>query len=293
MDFSRKLKGLAWEMRPWQWYKQVIVFIPLVFSGQFLMVESFFDTLASALAFSLVAGANYVLNDISDREEDRKHPIKKNRPIASGLIGVRSGMILSILSFIAGFYVAYSVNNLVLAVIVFYLLQNLAYSYRLKEILFVDITVIAVGFVLRAVAGVFAISSSLSPWLIICTFLAALLLAIGKRKEELIRNGSESRGVLEEYSEELIDKIALMVASILLMSYSLYTFSGAERFMMATIPFALIGVFRYFYLLGDGVASDPANMIKDRYFAVNLLLWAISIILILYLDLSRMIGRAV
>lgn len=293
MDFSRKLKGLAWEMRPWQWYKQVIVFIPLVFSGQFLIAESFYNTFASALAFSLVAGANYVLNDISDREEDRKHPIKKKRPIASGLISVRSGMILSILSFIAGFYVAYSVNTLVLAVIVFYLLQNLAYSYRLKEILFIDITVIAVGFVLRAVAGVFAISSILSPWLIICTFLAALLLAIGKRKEELIRNGSESREVLEEYSEELIDKIALMVASIMLMSYSLYTFSGAEGFMMVTIPFALIGVFRYFYLLGDGVASDPANMIKDRYFAVNLLLWAISIILILYLDLSHMIGMVV
>jgi 4-hydroxybenzoate polyprenyltransferase len=279
------ITGLAREIRPWQWYKQGVMLLGIVFSQNLLNWGAWLSLSVGVVAFTTVASATYVFNDISDLEEDRNHPEKQHRPIASGQVSVPVAVVFGIILAGVGLGAAYSLGPLFLAILLAYLGQNALYSLTLKNFVFVDVLVVAIGFVLRAIAGVIAIDVFLSPWLIVSTFLLALVLAFGKRRNELevATNPQETRGVLSEYSENNIDQLLVMVMATLLMSYSLYTFSRTDPTMMMTLPFAFFGVFRYHHLVHTtNIAGQPEYLLTDRPSVVNLLLWGVVAIAVLY-----------
>jgi 4-hydroxybenzoate polyprenyltransferase len=257
----------------------------IVFSKNLLNVEAWFSLLVGVIAFTATAGASYIFNDISDLEEDRNHPEKRHRPLARGQISVPIATAFgSLLGFI-GLWAAYGLGPLFLAVLLTYIGQNAIYSFYLKRVMFVDILVVATGFVLRAVAGVVAIGVFLSPWLIVSTFLLALVLALGKRRTELkiTPEPRETRAVLEEYSEGNLDQLLVMTMATLLMAYSLYTFSRSSYGMVITLPFAFFAVFRYHHLVHTtDVGSQPEYLLADTPSVVNLLLWGTVVIGVLY-----------
>ena len=287
--------GLLREMRPWQWYKQGVMFLGIVFSQSLLNPEAWINLLIGVVAFTTIASATYIFNDLSDLEEDRNHPKKQHRPIASGQVSVPVAMIFGFLLAIFGLAAAYSLGLLFLTVLFVYLAQNALYSLYLKQVVFVDILIIAVGFVLRAIAGVVAINVILSPWLIVSTFLLALVLALGKRRHELeiATKPKETRQVLGEYSKGNLDQLLVMTMATLLMAYSLYTFSQEEYTMMLTLPFAFFGVFRYHHLVHTTeIAGQPEYLLTDLPSVANLVLWGILTIAVLY-DIPELVIEVV
>ncbi|SEA38169.1 4-hydroxybenzoate polyprenyltransferase [Haloplanus vescus] len=286
---ASQAKGLLWEMRPWQWYKQSMVLLGVTFSGRLFDVSAVVQSLLTVSAFSMVAGAVYVFNDISDVEQDRKHPEKRNRPIASGTVSIPTATIFGGFVGVVGLWLGYYVDVLVLAILLAYVLNNVFYNLGLKDVLFVDILIIAIGFVLRALAGVYAIQTDVglpSPWLIVCTLLAALLLGLGKRYQELKHPESDdTRTSLERYDIQVIDRLLVVVISTLLMAYSLYTFNGGNQLMMLTLPFAYFATFRFYHLiyLDDEARTVERMILFDRSFIVNLALWVAAILIAIYL----------
>jgi 4-hydroxybenzoate polyprenyltransferase len=282
------LTGLAYSLRPWQWYKQLIVLVPIAFSFQYFDVFDltvWFRVVTGAVVFSLTAGCVYIINDIMDREEDSNHPRKKHRPIASGQVpvAVAAGVAVPVLFAgpLAGWWLTPAFGGL----LGFYVLQNLLYSAGLKDLVFVDLLIIGIGFVLRAIAGVILVGAPISPWLVLCTFLTALLLGMGKRQAELSVVGDDNgtRESLSEYSSDLLRVMFISVSSVLLMSYSLYTFFVRSDAMMLTVPFALYAVFRYGYLTIEEGMKQPERMFLDKPMLVNLVVWALVALFILYL----------
>ncbi|TKX58601.1 decaprenyl-phosphate phosphoribosyltransferase [Halorubrum sp. SS7] len=277
--------GLVREIRPWQWYKQGVMLLGIVFSQNLLNWGVWLSLLIGIVSFTTVASATYIFNDISDLEEDRNHPQKQHRPIASGQVSVSVAAVFGLILAGIGLGAAYSLGPLFLAILLAYLAQNALYSLVLKQFVFVDVLIVAIGFVLRAIAGVIAIDVFLSPWLIVSTFLLALVLAFGKRRNELevAANPQQTRDVLGEYSENNIDQLLVMVMATLLMSYSLYTFSRTDPTMMVTLPFAFFGVFRYHHLVHTtNIAGQPEYLLTDRSSVVNLILWGIVVVAVLY-----------
>ena len=257
----------------------------IVFSRNLLNVDAWINLLIGVGGFTAVAGASYIFNDINDLEEDRNHPEKQHRPIASGQVSVPVAVAFGALLALVGLGAAYSLGPLFLAVLLAYLGQNALYSLYLKQLVFVDVLLVAVGFVLRAIAGVIAIEVFLSPWLLVSTFLLALVLALGKRRNELeiTSNPRDSREVLGEYSKGNLDQLLVMTMATLLMAYSLYTFSRTDPMMMTTLPFAFFGVFRYHHLVHTtDVAGQPEYLLTDRPSIVNLVLWGLVAIAVLY-----------
>jgi 4-hydroxybenzoate polyprenyltransferase len=279
------ITGLAREIRPWQWYKQGVMLLGIIFSQNLLNWDAWLSLLVGIVAFTTVASATYVFNDIIDLEEDRNHPKKQHRPIASGQVSVSVAVVFGIILAGVGLGAAYSLSPLFLILLLAYLGQNVLYSLALKSFIFVDVLIVAIGFVLRAIAGVIAIDVFLSPWLIVSTFLLALVLAFGKRRNELevAANPQETRDVLGDYSENNIDQLLVMMMATLLMSYSLYTFSRTDPMMMTTLPFAFFGVFRYHHLVHTtNIAGQPEYLLTDQPSIANLTLWAIVAIAVLY-----------
>ncbi|SEV83004.1 decaprenyl-phosphate phosphoribosyltransferase [Natrinema salifodinae] len=279
------LSGLVKELRPWQWYKQSILLLGLIFSKSLLDPVAVASVALGIVAFCVIAGATYIGNDILDVEEDRNHPQKKHRPIASGQVPIPVAAAFAILLFVGGLALAWYLGPLFLLVVCTYIVQNALYSAFLKEVVLVDVMVIAIGFVLRAIAGVVAIDVSLSPWLVVCTFLAALMLALGKRRHEMIVSDdpAASRSSLDEYTEETLDQLLVAVLSALLVSYSLYTFYGDGPWMMVTLPFAFFAAFRYHHLAHTrDLGGDPKYLFGDRPFLVNLVVWGFVVIAVLY-----------
>jgi len=287
------ISGLVYEIRPWQWYKQGILLLGIVFSRNLFDPVAWAALVPAVAAFTAVAGATYIFNDISDVEEDRNHPTKRYRPIASGQVPIPVAAVFAAGLFTAGLAIAYAVDLLVAGVLIAYIAQNVLYSLFLKEIVLVDILVVAIGFVLRAVAGVVAIDVYLSPWLIICTFLVALVLAFGKRRTELetVSGEGNTRGVLDSYSRDELDQLLNVVMATLLMAYTLYTFFRASPFMMLTLPFAFYGVFRYYHLVcTTDVGGNPEYLLTDTPTVVNLLLWGTVAIGVLYRVPTTLLG---
>lgn len=282
---SNPVVGLVYEVRPWQWYKQSMLLLGIVFSGNLFSITAWVDVSLAVVSFCAVAGATYVVNDISDLEADRQHPEKQHRPIASGVVPVPIAVVYAAILFVAGIGLAAMVNPLLLGVVILYVAQNVLYSWVLKELVLVDVLVIAVGFVLRAIGGVVAIDVYLSPWLVICTFLTALLLAIGKRRHEMLVSDSpaDTRKTLGEYTETTLDQLLMVTLATLLVSYSLYTFFRASHLMMVTLPFAFYGVFRYHHLVHTAeVSGNPVKLFTDRPFLVNLVFWGSVTVVVLY-----------
>jgi 4-hydroxybenzoate polyprenyltransferase len=278
-------RGLAYELRPWQWYKQLILYIAVIFSGSAGEFDAWVQTTVGALLFSAVAGATYILNDVQDREEDRQHPRKKHRPIASGQVAPEVAVLCAVSLYLSAGVLSWGLDPLFFGLIALYIGQNFLYSLGAKEYLFVDLFSISTGFVIRAIAGVVLLSVELSPWILLCTFLAALMLGASKRWGEAqeVNDPATVRTILNSYSPQTLQFLLGSVATMLMTAYAMYTFFARDLLMMLTIPFAFYAVFRFVHLtFSYEGASEPTVLLLDRGLFINFVLWGISTILIIY-----------
>jgi len=280
------LKDLIISMRPKQWYKNLILFVGIVFSMNLLNVQMWLNVIAAFAIFCMLSGSEYIINDILDVEKDRKHPTKRKRLIASGELKKSHALLSAFLMIICGMGGAYVINTSFFVISISYLFLILLYSLVLKHLIIVDLLVISIGFVIRAIAGCLAINVFISPWLIICAFLLALFLALVKRRHELIllaENAKEHRRILEEYSVEMLDQMISITTGALIISYSLYTFLADNNYMMLTIPFAIYGLFRYLFMVHARNFGGETEMIfRDKGMVLSMILWAVLVVLILY-----------
>lgn len=286
------ITALLRAMRPRQWAKNVFVFAALVFDGQLLQLDPLLRTSLGFVLLCAISSAVYLFNDIADLEADRRHPIKRKRPIAAGQLSVTTaaigGVVLAGASIRIGFELRYEFGLIILL----YLLSNLLYSLRLKHTPIIDVLLVASGFVLRVGAGVTLIEvSRFSPWLYVCTTLLALIIGFGKRRAELLmlqEAANTHRRVLDGYTIGLLDQLIVVVSASTIMAYSLYTFSAenlpANHTMMLTIPFVLYGIFRYMHLIHvENAGGAPDELIlTDRPLLLTLLLWGVLAIALLY-----------
>lgn len=276
-------------MRPKQWTKNLIVFAGIIFSQKIFADGYLVMTIYAFITFCILSGSGYIINDIIDIEKDRAHPTKKNRPLASGQLSVPLAIAFVTLTIAvslgAAFWIRINFGFLAAA----YLMITLSYSFFLKNIVIIDVLTIAIGFIFRAIAGAVVIAVNISPWLLVCTFLLALFLALTKRRHELVlldENARSHRKILVEYGPEMLDQMISVVTSSTVMAYSLYTFtSGHSTYLMGTIPFVIYGIFRYQYLVyrKDIGGSPETALLKDAPMLINIVLWIVSCSLILYL----------
>ena len=222
--------------------------------------------------FSALSSVVYLINDLADRESDRRHPKKRRRPIASGELSPALALTAAAVLGVAGLSGAFLLGVRFGAVALLYFVLTLGYTFRFKHVVILDVLVLAAGFVFRAVAGAFVISVGISPWLVLCTLMLALFLGLSKRRAELITvQLPECRGtrrILEEYSPELLDQMIVIVASMSLMSYSLYTVNSpmaqTHHYLMLTIPFVIYGIFRYLYLMHRHSLGESPDAVLIR-----------------------------
>ncbi|MFT7622695.1 MAG: decaprenyl-phosphate phosphoribosyltransferase [Myxococcota bacterium] len=291
------LKHFVRALRPVQWVKNVFVLAPLVFGLRLLDTHSLGVAWITFGLFSLVSGAVYLLNDISDRERDRLHPTKRFRPIASGELPVEVAVVGLFVVLGAGLGGAALINTDVALTMAAYFALNVAYTTQLKTVPFLDVGCIALGFLLRVLAGGLAIDVPVSAWLLACTFLLATLLALGKRKHELmavVRHGAGpgTRRVLERYRSSHIDLAMRVLALVTVGSYAAYTLSPSTvahfgtQWLAATIPFVLFGLWRFHSLVQrHGDAQSPTDtMVRDAPFLVNIGAWTVLVCVLIYLQ---------
>jgi len=290
------IRAIWRELRPSQWTKNLIVLAGVAFSHQLDRPAQLRSAVAATLLFCLLSSAGYVLNDIQDRERDRVHPRKQNRPIASGRLPVSLGIFLAILLAAGSLTGAFALGTALGRVATAYLLISLLYSLVLKRVVLLDVITIALLFVLRAVAGVAALrpTPELSPWLLVCTFFLALFIAVGKRRHErltLSEAAARHRATLTEYSPQLLDQLVPVVTGSTILSYAIYTISPATTehappaHLVLTIPFVTYGVFRYLYLVyhrGSGGAPSEL-LLRDVPLLVDVALWGATVVGLLYL----------
>jgi 4-hydroxybenzoate polyprenyltransferase len=280
-------------LRPRQWVKNLFVFGGLIFGQRLFVPPAVGAALAAYAIFCGLSGAIYLLNDVADRDKDRLHPDKRMRPIASGRLPVRAALVAAGVLIVGGLAAALWLSRPFAVVALTYVVLLSAYSARLKHVVIVDVLVVAIGFVLRAAAGALVIGVAISGWLLICTVLLALFLALGKRRHEVLTLGESAAGhrpILAEYSAGLLDQMIAVVTASTVTAYALYTMSPETvakfhtPFLPATLPFVLYGIFRYLYLLYHRqLGGNPTDMVvRDRPLVLNTLLWMIVVLLIIY-----------
>ncbi len=281
---------MAWLqlLRIRQWYKNLVVFLPLLFVGMLFESNALRDTLIGFLILSFVSSANYILNDIIDLQADKKHPEKRLRPLASGTIGIGSAIGVFILLLAVAItsaqlfsaYFSYAIAGL--------FISTLLYSLFLKNEPFVDILLISINFVLRAVSGTFIINVAVSPWLILCPFFLALFLATGKRiadNQFLGKKAALHKPVLQYYSKEISSVLLTITATCTILCYSLYAFLNNKGKLIFTLPFAVYVILRYTYLINSGseISRHPEKAYKDIRLVASILAWIVLTIAILYI----------
>ncbi|RJS76378.1 decaprenyl-phosphate phosphoribosyltransferase [Methanophagales archaeon] len=280
------IHGMLISLRPEQWYKNLLIFVGIVFSLNLLNIQMWFSVIFAFVIFCMLSGSEYIINDIVDVEKDRRHPVKRKRPIASGELKISHAFVFSLVLIVIALFGAYLVNLKFFCISILFLLLTSLYTLWLKHIILIDILTISTDFVIRAIAGCVAIDIFASPWLIICVFLLALFLALGKRRYELVLLGEEAkqhRKILADYSTEMLDQMISITTGALIMSYSLYTFLADNNYMMLTIPFVIYGLFRYLFLVHARNFGGETEMIfKDKGMVLSMILWAVLVVLILY-----------
>jgi 4-hydroxybenzoate polyprenyltransferase len=285
--------NLLISLRPDQWTKNLLVFAGLLFAKRLFDPASVADATAAFAIFCTLSGAVYLVNDIADREIDQRHPIKARRPIASGALPVTVAASSAAVLVGGGLAGAFVVNNKLGWVAAGYLALQVLYSTTLKHIVILDVLTIAIGFVLRAVGGAFAIDVEISQWLLVCTILLALFVALAKRRHELVLLADGATGhrpILGEYSAYLLDQMIAVVTASTLVAYIFYTISPEtqEKFgtslLELTIPFPIYGIFRYLYLVHrrEGGGSPAELLLTDRPLLACVALWAASVAFIIY-----------
>jgi len=279
---------MMWELfralRPQQWIKNLFVYAPLIFSQNVLNQALVLRATLAFLAFCLISSAVYLLNDLRDIEEDRQHPLKAHRPLASGRLKRSTAVAALAIIAPAGFLVALLVNRSFVFIALGYFALQIAYTLWLKHVVILDIFVVASGFLLRVVAGGFAIRVYLSSWLLICTTLLALFLAMGKRRHEIVLmegRAASHRPILKEYNIYLLDQMISVVTASTLLAYCLYTISEetvakfGTRNLIFTVPFVLYGIFRYLYLIHQKAegGTPESLIIRDKPLLAAIALW--------------------
>ncbi|MPZ48185.1 MAG: decaprenyl-phosphate phosphoribosyltransferase [Dehalococcoidia bacterium] len=276
----RHLRYVLKAMRPRQWTKNGIVFIAFIFSVNQAWQPRDFDSwdhlvlrsILTAFAFCLASGADYLINDVRDRQSDALHPTKRRRPIAAGLLAPEAAVFWAVIAGTLGIALAFLIDWRTGAVVAGYMGLMLSYSFYLKYQVILDVMVISAGFVLRAMAGAYAIGVPISPWLYVVTALGALFLAITKRRAEVVLlegDATEHRSTLAMYTPALVDQMTSMVTASTVIAYALYTFTAPglpeNHTMMLTIPFVAYGIFRYLYLsLSRNEGGSPEEvLLKD------------------------------
>lgn len=292
-------------MRYRSWTKNLLVFGALFFvPGAILQSSAISRSVIVFAAYCLLAAGLYIINDVTDIKRDRLHPIKKNRPIASGKLPITGALFFAFILFVSSFAIsiwldlsAFEISGFgkihhiefgVTLTFLAYFILTMLYTFFLKRISLLDVIIIAIGFVLRAVAGAAALNVEISQWLLLCTFLLSVYLALAKRRGELIQLGENSashRENLADYSIPLIEQLLVISAAANIISYSLYTFmadNATGTYLMATIPMVVFGIFRYQAIImfkGEG-ANPEEILLKDRAIQIDLLVWLIAVVLI-------------
>jgi 4-hydroxybenzoate polyprenyltransferase len=282
-------------MRPYQWIKNTLVFAALIFSLSFRNLHKDLRVLGAFVIFCLVSSAIYLMNDLKDKKEDKEHPVKSTRPIASGKLNKDLVTIVIIillaLTMLAGWYLSTGF----FVILLIYVFLNFGYSFGLKKVVILDVIILSFGFVLRALAGASVIGVVASPWLFLCTLMLALLLGFGKRHSEIIMladNAELHRRSLKEYSVSFLENLMIISAATAIVTYSLYTMStdtisriGSSN-LIYTTPMVIFGIFRYVYLvIGLKKGGDPTKIfLLDIQMIINLVLWILTVMLILILS---------
>lgn len=302
--------ALARELRVIQWVKNLAIFTAIIFGGQLFNPELFKISLLAFIAFCLLSSGGYIINDITDLSYDRLHPIKKYRPLARGLISRPLAILLALILVSSSLYLASSITAAFFLLSIFYLLLQFFYSISLKHIAILDILVVAGGYFLRVLGGEFATGFHISAWLILTAISLSLFLAIGKRRAELtllsgIKQYQKVRRSLTHYSEKLLDGYLSVFMAATFISYSLFTFLDKfqgtripldfldweilptfteRKWLMATIPFVVFGLMRYLQDIYEKQWGERPEkvLLRDKVLLVNVLVWGISVIFILY-----------
>lgn len=281
-------------LRPKDWAKNLFLFIPLFFGGGITDVNKLLHVFYGFIAFSCIASSIYIINDYRDREDDRKHPVKCSRPLASGAVKPAAAIVIFIFLFVLGFGLAWVIRDKFLLVLGIYFLINLGYSLGLKSISILDIMILAAGFVLRIKAGSVISFVPLSEWIVIMVFLLAVFMAIGKRRDDVLlklSSGADMRKSIKGYNLELLNVLLALVSSVIIVAYLMYTMSaeviarlGTYR-LYYTCVFVMAGLMRYLQIIYVSADSgSPTKVLyKDRFIQATLLLWCISFFLIIYM----------
>ncbi|MBD0378921.1 decaprenyl-phosphate phosphoribosyltransferase [Paenibacillus sedimenti] len=288
-SFVETVKLLLLQLRPKQWSKNLLVFAALIFSVDNDQVMNWQLGVGAFFLFSFVSGCVYILNDFMDREADRLHPEKRLRPMASGALHPGLALTVGAILLVSSLIVAFTMHPLFMLLLTLYFVMNVAYSIKLKHVVIIDLMILASGFVIRALCGGIVVGLIFTPWFLLCVFLLSLFLAIGKRRHELLllqNNKGSHRKVLDSYSEPLLNQMSMIVTTMAIMCYSMFTFmSGHSIYLMWTIPLVIYGIFRYLYLihvLGKGGKPD-ALLFEDKGILSCALLFGISVVVILHL----------
>lgn len=294
--------GLLVSLRPSQWTKNLVVFAALIFGQRLFDTNAVARTVAAFVIFCALSGVVYLVNDIADREADRRHPVKRRRPIASGAVSLHAALTTAVILLVAALGAAWLLRPAFAAVAIAYVGLLALYSGPLKHIVIIDVLTIAIGFVLRAVAGGVAIAVPISHWLLVLTILLALFLALSKRRHELVLladDATRHRRILQEYSPYLLDQMIAVVTASTLIAYAFYTISPETTakfhtdLLGLTLPFPLYGIFRYLYLvhLKEGGGSPAEMLLGDRPLLVCVALWAAAVAVIIYGPDMRLFAR--
>lgn len=292
-----RIHDLVRLVRPWQWVKNVFVFLPLFFSGELLETGLWFSSIMTFFAFSLAASSIYCLNDVIDVAADRMHPVKCHRPIAAGRVSVGVAVTISVALALASLAMTLTIGkgcfNSVSLVILAYLLLNVAYCLKLKQVAIVDVFIVSAGFVLRLVAGGLAGGIWISPWIVCMTFLLSLFLAFAKRRDDLLiyeKNGKAVRKNIMSYNREYLNQTLGILASITMVCYIIYSLSPevetrmGSRYVYVTSVFVLAGILRYLQLsLVEKNSGSPTRiLLSDIFIQLCIAGWIISFVIIIY-----------
>lgn len=286
-------KDLIHLLRPQQWVKNGIVLAGLIFSGSASNMHMSLLALAATGLFCLLSSTIYIVNDIADADADRRHPVKANRPIASGRVKVPTAVTLAIILGVSSLILAFLLDRDFFYISLGYVVLSLAYSFFLKHIVIIDVMTIAAGFVLRALGGAVIIDVEFSGWLLISSFLLALFLGFGKRRHELVlleNGGKDHRRILAKYTSYFLDQLIGVVTPAVVVCYLIYVISPevqeklGTHYLYLTTPFVIYGIFRYLYLihLEEQGGSPTRLLLTDRPILITVVLWLATAVLLLY-----------
>lgn len=288
------VKDIILSTRPKQWVKNSMVFVGLIFSNNLLNPTLLIKNSLGFLALCLLTGGVYIINDWFDLEKDRKHPVKSKRPLASGRLKPALALAIATVLIVLSLGLSFWLEPYFAVIAAGYLVLQILYSWQLKHIVALDVLIIAVGFLLRVIAGPVLISVEISSWLIFCTSLGALFVALGKRRGEIAlleKIGGDGHTTFKGYDTKLLDQLIGTVTAATIITYMLYTASAETvakfhtRNLEFTIPFVIYGLFRYLYLVyRQGAGAEPENLLfKDRPLLVCIILWVAVVGLVIYI----------